>query len=313
MNNKITCFPTITTDNISNLNIELTTDGNYEKDSHENKLILSQIGEIDYIVDDPIGNWNPNDCNLKLLGSVTINDTDTLFVGESKIAKVDTIIGVAVNFSAKKASWTKTIPIGDIQYLKNNNIFKFNLEFEKGSLSEKIELSIILYVKKANQYANDLYAKKVGTILGTIISKNIIIEGNESSFPIIINELKNGPLWDMDVSYSELSDTLSEDTICIKINKLNKTFEELGIEKITPNNIFVWREILADFYENILLYLEKNGDDLDDIYSEKSYGDGTVGNFFQYTINNFEITKESIRNPITLSRKIRTKIEKFNV
>ena len=313
MNNKITCFPTITNENILDMDIEFSIDGKYEESSYENKLLLSKIGEIDYIIDDPNGNWDPNECKLILKGNVIINNTDTLFDGLNKIIEYDSIIGVAINYSTKKASWTKTIHLGEIHYKKNNNDFKFNLQFDKGSISSKIELTVILYVKKANQEENDLYAKKTGTILGTIITKNIIIEGNGSTFPITINEVKNGPLWDMDISYEMLDDTLSDETICIKINKLNKAFEGLGIEKITENNIYVWREILADFYENILLYLDKNGDDLDNIYSETKFGEGTIGSFLQYTINNFEISKENIKNPITLSRKIRSKMEKFNV
>lgn len=275
-----------------------------------------ELKEIDYVNEnnledvfyvDNAGGWNPYDCNFIYNGQLSLKNTNILF-NEMPIVAQDSIIGVAVTVYSKLTKLNITKPIGEIVYNKSQNdqLINYSFEFPRSSLSQRVYIEISLYLKRSISEKIPFISIS-GANLGLLKKIELEIEGSGSIFPIKIIEDPDRPLWTMNINFDDIGDDFTVQTVCIKINKAHNDFKYLGSEDIDINNYYLWKEVLANFFVNILTYSK---DDFDRI-EINDFEDGTIGRFLYYIISNFELSKNDINNPIILSEKVRKVLDKI--
>ena len=309
MSNRIESFPMLNENIVSELNIELITiEGEYSFNNIINKLDFIQEENNDYVLDNN-GMWKSDINNLHIFGKLEISNYNILF-DEYNLAQKDTILGVAVTYIAIGSSKTFTKSIAELTYQNNDDkIIDFSLDFEEGELAAILSLKFSIYVKNAQKNNNSVLAQTTGTMLGEIYNCNLVLEGQGSEFPIVIIESLESPLWDMEINFESFDDIFSKDTICLKINKAHKQFTKLGVDKISSNNILIWKEILASFFENTFLVAQQI-EDIETIYDEQ-FQEGTIGGFLKFMLMTFKISQKDLKNPTKLSIQIRKELDQL--
>ena len=315
MSNKtvIESFPILNDDNKKNLSIDLTVKGNYLNENNKLSILNFNVDENDSNIiycDDPCGFWNPKSYNINIKGSLSIDNLDSLFT-TNKIVDEDTILGLAVTVNSKNTSMTFTEEIGEKRFKDGNTNYEFEIEFGKSQLYVDFYIDVILYIKDSF-VENSIFASEVGTSLGILVSKNIVVEGKGSIFPIEIVKVENGPLWNMKINYDSIyDDEFSIKTVSLQINSLNNGFKYLEIDKISDKNSIIWKEILSSFFFNLLLYVNRQ-DGITNIVklNDEELILGSLAYYIKYIVESFKITNE-INNPVLLSNKVRTEIDRI--
>lgn len=317
MNNNIfESYPIITPKALIDLSIENDFNVSYKRGDYLCKMNHEKISESNdktYIVTCPNDDWKPNLDNLIITGRISIKNPNRLF-NENKIADDDSTIGVAIRAYCKESKINITNTIGEFRKsytdLSNSSVtLGYDMYFKKSELSDKVCFEIFLYLKQKGNVTT-IFANEVGASLGEIYNFELIIEGNGSLFPIKIFGDKTKPLWTMDISYDDLDQELSSRNICLKINNLHKDFKILGSNDINKENIYLWKEILAAFFENIFISLDTS--EVTRICDSNDFVDGSVGKFLQSLAQIFSISKYDIENNRPgLSEKIRLSLDKL--
>lgn len=315
MKNKILIesFPVLNDDNKKNLNVTLDIEGNYL--NNENKLStlnfnVDEDNESIVYCDDPNGFWNPRLYNMCIKGNLRVENLNSLYTS-NKIVDEDTVIGLSVTINSKNTSMTFTKPIGEYRFNDNNSEYEFEINFEKSQLYIDFNIDIGIYIKESF-HKESIFASEVGISLGSLVSKNIVVEGKGSIFPIEIVKIENAPLWFMRVSYDSIyDDEFSIKTIALQINSLNNGFKFLEIDKISEKNSIVWKEILTNFFSNLILIIDRS-EGISNIIKleEDNFIPGTIAYYIKYLVGSFNITTE-FNDPILLSNKIRVEIDKI--
>lgn len=315
MNNNIfESYPVITPNAIIDLAVNNSFEVSYKRGDYLCKMNHEKVNELNekiFIVTCPNDDWKPNLDNFIVNGRISIKNPNRLFK-ENKIVEDDAVIGVAIRAYSKDSKINITNPIGELrksnEELENSSVsIGYDVYFKKSELSEKVYLEVFLYLKQKSS-KNTIFASEIGSILGEIYSFELIIEGNGSLFPIKLFSDKTKPLWTMDVSYDDLDDELSSRNICLKLNNLHKDFKIIGSNDINKENVYLWKEILASFFENLFISLDSS--ELTRICDTNDTVDGSVGKFLQSLAQMFCISKYDIENNRPgLSEKIRLSLD----
>lgn len=299
-------YPLITDTAVQELNCTSNFKIYYSSNGVEKEIPITNVPDTEcgYYIDDN-GEWNPSNNNMYFDGKISISNLNILY-NTYKVAEDTTTLGIGMTFVSKtsKFNFSKSLcefNLGD-DYL--NIPFGFNIE--KNRLGQNIEIEFFVYVKQVEN-TNSLFCSIEGSNLGVIHTITIDVEGSGSIFPIKIIDDPSKPLWTMSLNYDTLDDNFSMQTVCIKINKSHKDYKFLGSEDIDSSNYYLWKEILANFFVNILLNSSSDYDTL----ADNLYQDGTVGCFISYIILSFGIDKYIIDNPIMLFEKIRLVLDKI--
>lgn len=307
MGNKIENFPTINEEAKLELMPKIEFETFYTERNFANKLEINRNEDVEieeYYLDDPHGKWNPINNDLVLKGKIKISNTDCLF-DKYKIAEKDTVLGVAITYISKKTSMCFSKSIGEITFGNKNEEFEFEFDFNKKQLAWRLNLLVQIYIKKANTIQRVL-ASIPGTIIGTIMDFDLVLEGTGSSFPIFINEMNNEPLWIMNCEIIDLNEVFSPDNISLVLNSNHPDFKYLGTEQISSKNSPLWKEILGTFFTTIILESKKQSDI--STIRENEYEVGTIGVFVQYILDTFDI--KTAENQVELSKIIRMNLDK---
>ena len=309
----IESFPTINDENKKNLNIDFNIEGYYiNNENRISNLNFNEDETDDSIIycDDPSGFWNPKSYNLCIKGNLEIDNLDSLYT-TNKIVEDDTVLGLAITVNSKNTSLSFTKDIGEKKLHDNNKKYSFEINFEKSQLYVDFIIDVIVYIKESFN-KETYFASEVGMSLGSLISKDVVVEGKGSIFPMEIVKIENGPLWTMKVNYDSIyDDEFSIRTVSLQINSLNGGFKYLEIDKLSDKNSIVWKEILTNFFLNLILYIDRQ-DGVTNIIKmdEQEFIKGTVAHYIKYLVESFKISNE-LNNPILLSNKIRTEIDKI--
>ena len=211
MSNLLESFPTLTNNLIEKSGFKINEIKiNYMKNDMIRKLELTPIERNQYFLDDEYGAWTPLENNLNIDIECTIQNKNSLFNEEYGVANKNSILGIAINYYCRKTNKNISKKITEITYNENEPKLDFdiNLTFDKGELSDKVGIKIILYVDKS--YENDIFANSSGTVLGIYQELEIFIEGKGSLFPIKIIDDKNKPLWYSEFNFIDINEDLFE-------------------------------------------------------------------------------------------------------
>ena len=296
-------YPTILPDAIKKIDPSVELSLKYLKDNEEKNIEIARVPDTlnGYYIDDN-GEWNPKDYNITIKGKLTLNQINCLF-RENKVAAGNTLLGIGMTYVSKTSKINYTKPLIVFNSSDSGLCVPFEIEIDKGRISQKLDIEFFAYVKEAPN--KTLYASLEGETLGTITSITIDLEGSGSIFPIKIIDDPTKPLWTMHLNYDSLEEDFSILTVCLKINKAHKDYKFLGSQDIDSSNYYLWKEILASFFSNILI---NSAGDYESLYNNQ-YEDGTVGCFISYLVESFGIDKATIENSIQLTELLRTKLD----
>lgn len=288
MSNLLESFPTLTNNLIEKSGFKINEIKiNYMKNDMIRKLELTPIERNQYFLDDEYGAWTPLENNLNIDIECTIQNKNSLFNEEYGVANKNSILGIAINYYCRKTNKNISKKITEITYNENEPKLDFdiNLTFDKGELSDKVGIKIILYVDKS--YENDIFANSSGTVLGIYQELEIFIEGKGSLFPIKIIDDKNKPLWYSEFNFIDINEDLfEENNICLYLNKAHKNFKNLNAEgtTITPLMKEIVSEFIALFIEDVI-----NKENVKNICDFDYEEEQAIGNVAKYWINFFDI------------------------
>ena len=255
--------------------------------------------EIDnsFFADDEYNAWTPDSNNLKIKYNLKLENVNILFNRKTGVTEKDAKLGLALTWYCKKTKQIQTQKLEEFE-LNNENTnvnYEGEIEFSAGSLSEKLYLRFIIYLKK-NEY-KDMLASTEGTILGIIDEYEIILEGDGSLFPIEqINDKTSKSTYEVTINYTDLYEDFDKDHICLLVN--SSKFEDSN-DSMLENDLF--KEVLADFFICIFQDIKDKGYDINSIL-DNEYEENTIGKAVQMWISSMNIKYDSYLN---LSKSIR--------
>lgn len=306
MNNVLESFIKLNDNIIEGLNVKNSIGVFYKKDGNISQLNMEKTNEEnnEYFISSTDDTFNLVNDNIFIHGCVSFENVKSLFGMDSignAIALDDTVIGVSINAYSLVSKNNFSFPIGEIIAKDDAANISYDIEFPTGALADKLFILVNLYVKEVNTKSN-IFASIEGTILGTINTTIINLEGNGSIFPVKVVSSNSEPLWFVDLNYDDLNDPFGQNRICLNINSAHVDFDKIGSQDITRDNNAMWKEIFASFFSQIFLGLSQN--DKNDIFDNGSFDEGSIGLFLKYILESFDIDKSMLDNPVLLNKKI---------
>ena len=255
--------------------------------------------------------WNPDEYDINFSFKILIKDVASLFgAGENAIVCSNAKIGIATSWFSKASFQRGTIEHGIIENTSSPLEVDIVGSVPKAVFRDSITLDIILYLKEAGKPSatEKHFANQPGCVLGTILTKTLLLDGVGSSFPTAyVHAGSSAPLWTITCNWDDpMSDTLA-DSVCLNINRDNKLFKYMNNEK--GNEYFdfsLLMEIMSSAISVIIEKLRTEGYDLDDI-ANYNPGEASVGMMVLYLQ---EAHKCDFTNPVEASETIHKMIEK---
>lgn len=266
----------------------------------------SEQGNI-YAVNDENGEWNTNDFVLNIKRKLRISNPSFLF-GDKGVTSADSELGLALMWLSKKSNQRGVHKVGTISSSQGVKDYDIDITFSSGVLKNELILKTVVYLEKPNNLEKTFFAKKPGTLLGTVDEAVVQFEGNGSIFPIVEVENKQEPLWYVVCDWEDVCvDKFEEENVRLCINRANKNYKQL---KSTTGdfNTLLFAEIMASAIQTII---QKTRDDqsveLDAIFESKEYEFGSIAHTLDYFKSTFEWDITS--SPEELAKTIRKKFE----
>lgn len=184
---------------------------------------------------DRSGKWQHQTDGLDVTISFTIQVPKFLF-GPNGLAAADgSVIGVGVEWIAAESSVRGIYPLGEIRAGEAGPAeISHTISFPGGLLRGSLILRTVLYLAApGNRTAQEKFlASRTGTILGTLQSAKVLIDGNGSLFPIHEKADKTMPLWWVDTSDWDdpTEEKFSDDTFCLYLNPAHRDYAQLEIK-----------------------------------------------------------------------------------
>lgn len=302
MSNLLESFPTVDSKLIEKMEYKIeNVFFEYEKNGEARNLAMTPAGDNIYYLDDEYSSWNPLENNLKIIISIKISNKNILFDSKEGIQDENSTIGVALNYYCRKTNLNYSKKIGTIKRDEENEIIIDEIIcFEKGKLADKLGVKIELFLENDNN--SKVFANKSGTILGSLTSFLVMLEGKGSTFPIkIINE-NNDLLWSAHFDFEDVfEEKFSSDTVCLYLNSGHKDFKYLDTEggNITP----LMKEIITEFLMLFINKIIEQGNDLNEVCSYEYDEIDSIGNIVKFWVNSFDIDTNSIENILSSTKK----------
>ncbi|MES9683258.1 hypothetical protein ABWK22_10115 [Gottfriedia acidiceleris] len=280
-------------------------------DEDGTKQILNQTEDYEYktILSNDDDSWDYVEKGFGILGNVILGNPSSLF-GPLQLVNGDAQLGLALQWLSKQSSQRSIIPLTTITSNTSNDVnIPFEYYFHKNKLFGEVQLSLVIYLKKASRNNIRGQAQLSGTILGQLDEWVVILDGSGSTFPIVIVNESDKPLWYVDFNYSEpLVEPFDKEFIAIYLNKAHDAFESIHKPK-TKLDIALYVEFLAGAMQLIVQNL-MDCPDWQDIQDGKNCEEGSIGqvmHYFKRTLNwNFD-TPEKLAMSLRKDLEIRIK------
>ncbi|MFI8492685.1 hypothetical protein ACIGC1_07205 [Peribacillus butanolivorans] len=190
----------------------------HQKIDHDHKLLL-------YNDED---SWDYFEHGFGLFGELTFQQPYALFAPDG-LANEDAEIGVALQWTSRQSSQRGVVPLANITASSARDfIVPIHYYFSKDKLFGEILLEIVFYLSKSSEQPSRGQASLAGTILGGLKTWPIILDGAGSSFPVVIVNEPDKPLWYVEFQYTEpLIEPFDKEYITICTNKAHPAFSQL--------------------------------------------------------------------------------------
>jgi len=261
----------------------------FYKDEDGTKQILNQTEDYEYkiLLSNDDDSWSYMEKGFGLLGNLVLGRPSSLF-GPTQLVNADAELGIALQWMSKQSSQRGIIALATItDTTPNDMIIPIDYYFQKDKLFGEVYISLVIYLKKVSCNTMRGQAQLPGTILGELVEWVFILDGSGSTFPIVIVNEPDKPLWYVDFNYSEpLVEPFDKEYITIYLNKAHVAFPSIQKPK-TKIDQALYVEFLAGALQLILQNLMECTD-WQDIKEGKNCEEGSIGqvmHYFKTTLN----------------------------
>lgn len=264
------------------LGVEVKIDFFY-KDDDDLKNVLNQIShdECKMFLENDDDSWDYVDKGFGFDIDIALENPSSLF-GPLGLVTEDAELGIALQWVSKQSYQRDIIPVTSITHKKKGKEhISINYYFSNKQLFGEVELSIILYLKKASVNSANGEAKLPGLVLGTLEYWSVILDGNGSIFPIVIIDEPQKPLWFVEFNYTDpLVEPFDKEYIKIYLNKAHIAFS--SVDK--PKN-FVDQSLYIEFLAGAIQLILQNlmdCQDWQDIKDGRNCEESSIGQVMHY-------------------------------
>lgn len=284
----------------------------FYRDEDSSKKVLNQTEDYEYktLLSNDDDSWDYVEKGFGLSGNVILGNPSSLF-GPTQLANADAELGIALQWLSKQSSQRGVIPSATITSITPNDvIIPIDYYFLKDKLFDEVHISLIVYLKKASCNSMRGQAQLPGTILGKLVEWVVILDGAGSTFPIVVVNEPDKPLWYVDFNYSEpLVEPFDKEYIAIYLNKAHVAFASIQNPK-TKLDQALYVEFLAGALQLILQNLMECPD-WQDIQGGRNCEEGSIGqvmHYFKTTLNWDFDTPEKLA--MSLRKDLETRVKK---
>ncbi|QRY35698.1 hypothetical protein [Bacillus sp. PDNC022] len=253
------------------------------------EYVLNQTEDYEYktLLSNEDDSWDYVEKGFGLSGNLKLGCPSSLF-GPTQLVNSDAELGIAMQWLSKQSSQRGVIPVGTITSTTLNGlIIPIDYYFPNDKLFGEVYISIVIYLKKASRNGMHGQSQLPGTILGKLVEWAIILDGSGSTFPIVLVNEPDKPLWYVDFNYTEpLVEPFDKEYIAIYLNKAHVAFPSIQNPK-TKLDQALYVEFLASALQLILQNLMECPDWYD-IQDGRNCEEGSIGqvmHYFKTTLN----------------------------
>lgn len=230
--------------------------------------------------------WEPDKYNLIVEKKIYINNPAFLFT-ENGIAAPDAILGIALNWFSKTSNQRGSTKIGSITRAQISPFsIELKQEFLKSQLHGEVTLEIVIYLEEAPRFQAAWYSNQPGTILGTLDTQLIILDGSGSSFPILEVHAPGMPLWFVNFNSADLlTDPFTEEFVCINFNSAHKNYRYIN-DKKGDFNAPMLVEALAGALQ-VIVQKTLDSPEKENIINGFNVEEGSIGQAVHYFLKTF--------------------------
>ena len=283
----------------------------YYRDEYGTKQILKETKDYEYktLLSNDEDSWDYAEKGFGLSGSLVLDCPSSLF-SPTQLVNADAELGIALQWLSKQSSQRGIIPLTEITSTTPVKVaIPFDYYFEKDKLFGEVHISLVIYLKRASINTMRGQAHLPGTILGELAEWIVILDGLGSTFPIVIVNEPNKPLWYVDFNYSEpLVEPFDKEYIAIYLNKAHSTFPSIQKPKSKLDQT-LYVEFLAGALQLILQNLMECPD-WQDIQEGRNCEEGSIGqvmHYFKTTFNWDFDTPEKLAMSLRKDLEVRVK------
>lgn len=264
------------------------------------------------------GAWNAEENNLKISWHFEYQNAARLYgVDEPKYACAchNAQIGVALCMSSAETKRRKSWPVAILQNDSDKHIVHIDNapQFQKGELRGNVEFSLVLYLRSAGESLENTeshFANAPGTLLGTLMSKTIILDGDGSIIPICEVSRPGEPLWFVEYNIEDPSSDDFCETVTIYLNKAHDDFELINHD---AKNKKYCQQMLVEIMANaiaVVIETVRAYEGNNDFSCLSDYDEGSVAQALKYF-------KEQLgwdfSNPASVSNSVRKHFGKKDI
>jgi len=240
------------------------------------------------VISDPQCAWEPENHELYLRQVFSLQNAKKWF-GPKGIVARNAVIGFALHWSSTGSEQQGTVQAGEIKRTSEEIQSEGVLSFGKGFLKGSIVVELLVYLKKAGvPKENERHlCNSTGTVLGRLMHYELYVDGNGSTFPIVIENNPDKPLWTVNYNPDDMmTDPFDYEHVAIVLNSAHRDYPMINQE--SPDyNISFFSEVLSDalvVMTEILRNSAKEQGVWEDILSGDNYDPGSVAAAMNYFI-----------------------------
>lgn len=252
-----------------------------------------EISENVYDFNAVKSDWSVNQNELVVTASVKF---DQQLYGENALTIEANQINLACHIHSSTSNFQEIRDLGEIKAFTEKEI---SVRFDKAILRGEIILDYFLFLKRAN-VTFPTQASKVGMKLSeNICSLRLIIDGDNSSFPVTTIDDKEKPLFFFEKKWSDINDIFDSTKVLLAMNSAHENFPEM------QKNKALQIEFMTQAIQNTVKEVVKSDEDL----SEAEIG--SIGAFVKNIAEQMDLTSNEFAgfDDFQLSNLVRTYVE----
>ena len=187
MKKQITLFPTIGANLLKEMEYIISVPkAYYESNGERKELELEVLNEAgsEYAVTDNSGSWEIQACNLVITGDIEIENLASLFE-EGGVTSKSSTLAIGIVWKSKSTDMRGAEKLASFSYEDKKYFDSYSYTFDKASIREGVEFSIVVYLENYLDNKCFAYAQVPGTILGELAKFDFVLEGNGSQFTVV--------------------------------------------------------------------------------------------------------------------------------
>ncbi len=273
----------------------------------------SEGDELHYtaVISDPRCAWYPESHELHLRQAFSIQNAKSWF-GPDGVVAGDAIIGLALHWASTGSEQQGTVQIGEIKKISRGFQSEGLISFDKGFLKGSIKIELLVFLKKPGIPRSDEkhLCNATGTVLGKLMSYELYVDGDGSTFPIVTESAPDKPLWSISYNPDDMmTDPFDYEHVAIVLNSAHRDYHLICQDSLDYCHPF-FTEVLSDalvIMTAILLDSAKEQGVWDEIIAGNNYEMGSVAAAINYFVTKLGWLTDDIQS---LSESIHNFIDK---